>query len=189
VDAARAFPRHRHTESHRAEAGRSSCPRRSSTAFLLCHRLDYPTVAEEEDILRRQLALGLRREAKGAVPQTSFDLLNEPPVASVEELTDAMAAVQAVHVSEVFTKHAVELVRRTRRNPSIEIGGSPRAGIALSLAARARAYIHGRDYAVPEDLYALAEDVLLHRMRLTYEALAEGVRAATVLRGILAEVG
>jgi MoxR-like ATPase len=100
-----------------------------------------------------------------------------------------MAAVQEVYVSEVFTKHAVELVRRTRRNRLVEVGGSPRAGIALALAARARAFIHGRDYAVPEDLYALAEDVLLHRMRLTYEALAEGVHAATVLRGILAEVG
>jgi MoxR-like ATPase len=89
----------------------------------------------------------------------------------------------------VFTKHCVELVRRTRRHQLIEIGGSPRAGIALSLAARARAYIHGRDYAVPEDLYALAEDVLLHRLRLTYEALAEGVSSANVLKEILAEVG
>jgi MoxR-like ATPase len=69
------------------------------------------------------------------------------------------------------------------------VGGSPRAGFALTLAARARAYIHGRDYVVPEDLYALAEDVLLHRMRLTYEALAGGVKGATVLREIMAEVG
>ena len=57
------------------------------------------------------------------------------------------------------------------------------------LAARARAFIQGRDHAIPDDLYALAEDVLLHRMRLTYEALAAGVNGATVLRGILAEVG
>jgi MoxR-like ATPase len=97
--------------------------------------------------------------------------------------------VQKVHVSDVFTKHCVELVRRTRRHASVEVGGSPRAGIALTLAARARAFIQGRDYAVPEDLYALAEDVLLHRMRLTYEALAGGVSGASVLRAILAEVG
>jgi MoxR-like ATPase len=71
----------------------------------------------------------------------------------------------------------------------IEIGGSPRAGMALTIAARARAYILGRDYAIPEDLYALAEDVLLHRLRLTYEALAEGVSSANVLKEILAEVG
>jgi MoxR-like ATPase len=139
-------------------------------------------VKEEEEILRRQLQLGLRRDEKGAVPQSSFDLLNEPPVATIGELTAAMDAVQKVYVSEVFTKHCVELVRRTRRHKAVDVGGSPRAGIALTLSARARAFIHGRDFAVPEDLYALAEDVLLHRMRLTYEALASGVSGATVLR-------
>jgi MoxR-like ATPase len=177
------------TQNPIEQSGTFELPEAQLDRFLLCHRLDYPSVSEEEEVLRRQLALGLRRDEKGAVPQSSFDLLNEPPVAGIEQLVEAMAAVQAVHVSEVFTKHAVELVRRTRRNKLIEIGGSPRAGIALVLAARARAYLHGRDYAIPEDLYALAEDVLLHRLRLTYEALAEGVHAATVLRGILAEVG
>jgi MoxR-like ATPase len=177
------------TQNPIEQSGTFELPEAQLDRFLLCHRLDYPSVTEEEEVLRRQLALGLRRDEKGAVPQSSFDLLNEPPVAGIEQLVEAMAAVQAVHVSEVFTKHAVELVRRTRRNKLIEIGGSPRAGIALVLASRARAYLHGRDYAIPEDLYALAEDVLLHRLRLTYEALAEGVHAATVLRGILAEVG
>ena len=56
----------------------------------------------------------------------------------------------------------------------MELGASPRAGIALIKASRARALIHGRDYVVPEDLFALAEDVILHRMRLNYEALADG---------------
>jgi MoxR-like ATPase len=177
------------TQNPIEQSGTFELPEAQLDRFLLCHRLDYPTANQEEEVLRRNLALGLRREEKGAVPQTSFDLLSEGPVATVEDLIGAMSAVQEVHVSEVFTKHAVEIVRRTRRNPSIEIGGSPRAGIALVLAARARAFIHERDYAIPEDLYALAEDVLLHRMRLTYEALAEGVRAATVLRGILAELG
>jgi MoxR-like ATPase len=99
-----------------------------------------------------------------------------------------MSAVQGVYVSDVFVKHCVELVRRTRRHPRVELGGSPRAGIALVQAARARAYIHGRDYAIPEDLFALAEDVLLHRMRLTYEALAEGANGATVLKEIMAQM-
>ena len=58
-----------------------------------------------------------------------------------------------------------------------------------SQAARARAFIHGRDYVVPEDLYALAEDVLLHRIRLKYEALAEGVSGVSVLKEILSEAG
>jgi MoxR-like ATPase len=177
------------TQNPIEQSGTFELPEAQLDRFLLCHRLHYPDATEEEEIVRRNLALGLRREEKGAVPKSSFDMVNQPPVTTVEELVEAMAAVQEVYVSEVFTKHAVELVRRTRRNKFVELGGSPRAGIALTLAARARAFIHGRDHTIPDDLYALAEDVLLHRMRLTYEALAEGVNGATVLRGILAEVG
>jgi MoxR-like ATPase len=177
------------TQNPIEQSGTFELPEAQLDRFMLCHRLQYPDVKEEEEILRRQLQLGLRHQDKGAVPQTAFDLLNEPPVATIEELVAAMEAVQEVYVSEVFTKHCVELVRRTRRHGRVGVGGSPRAGIALTLAARARAFLHGRDYAVPEDLYALVEDVLLHRMRLTYEALAEGVSGAAVLREILAEEG
>ncbi len=177
------------TQNPIEQSGTFELPEAQLDRFLMCHRLSYPAANEEEEVIRRQLDLGLRIEAKGAVPKSAFDLVNEPPVATIDDLVDAMQAVQKVFVSEVFTKHCVELVRRTRRHRLIEIGGSPRAGIALTLAARARAFIHGRDYAVPEDLYALAEDVLLHRLRLTYEALAEGVSGANVLKEILAEVG
>jgi MoxR-like ATPase len=79
----------------------------------------------------------------------------------------------------------VELVNRTRTHKDIELGCSPRAALALVHASRARAFIHGREYAIPEDLFALAEDAMLHRMRLKYEALAEGRRAPDVLRDIL----
>jgi MoxR-like ATPase len=177
------------TQNPIEQSGTFELPEAQLDRFMLCHRLHYPSSTEEEEILRRQLQLGLRHDDKGAVPQSSFDLLNEPPVASVGELVAAMDAVQRVYVSDVFTKHCVELARRTRRHKSVDVGGSPRAGIALTLASRARAFIHGRDYVVPEDLYALAEDVLLHRMRLTYEALASGVAGTAVLREILAEVG
>ena len=78
---------------------------------------------------------------------------------------------------------------RTRRHPSIELGCSPRAGIALIKASRARALIHGRGYVVPDDLFALAEDVMLHRTRLNYEALADGKTGAGVLYEILHEIG
>jgi len=177
------------TQNPIEQSGTFELPEAQLDRFLMCHRLNYPAANEEEEVIRRQLDLGLRVEDKGAVPKTAFDQVNEPLVVSIEDLVKAMQAVQKVFVSDVFTKHCVELVRRTRRHRMIEIGGSPRAGIALTLAARARAFIHGRDYAVPEDLYALAEDVLLHRMRLTYEALAEGVSGANVLKEILAEVG
>ena len=177
------------TQNPIEQSGTFELPEAQLDRFMLCHRLHYPDAKEEEEILRRQLQLGLRRDEKGAVPQTAFDLLNEQAVASLDQLTEVMDAVQKVFVSDVFTKHCVELVRRTRRHKAIDVGGSPRAGIALTLASRARAFIHGRDYVVPEDLYALAEDVLLHRTRLTYEALASGVSGAAVLKEIMAEVG
>ena len=177
------------TQNPIEQSGTFELPEAQLDRFMLCHRLHYPDVKEEEEILRRQLQLGLRHLDKGAVPKSSFDLLVEPPVATLGELVAAMEAVQKVFVSDVFMKHCVELVRRTRRHRSVDVGGSPRAGIALTLASRARAFVQGRDFVVPEDLYALAEDVLLHRMRLTYEALASGVNGATVLREIMAEVG
>jgi MoxR-like ATPase len=177
------------TQNPIEQSGTFELPEAQLDRFMLCHRLYYPSAKEEEEILNRTLALGLRKDEHGAVPETSFDRLNQEPVATIDDLTEAMTQVQRVYVSDVFLKHSVELIRRTRRTKQIELGGSPRAGIALTQAARARAFIHGRDYAIPEDLFALAEDVLLHRMRLTYEALAEGVNGATVLRQIIAEMG
>ena len=177
------------TQNPIEQSGTFELPEAQLDRFMLCHRLYYPGVTEEEEIVTRQLALGLRKDERGAVPQTAFDLLQQEPVATIAELTSSMASVQEVFVSEVFIKHTIELVRRTRRAKAVEVGGSPRAGIALVQAARARAFIHGRDYAIPEDLFALAEDVLLHRMRLTHEALAEGQTGANVLRQIMAEMG
>ena len=82
-------------------------------------------------------------------------------------------------------RDCVELVNLTRNHREIELGCSPRAAIALVHASRARAWIHGRDFAIPEDLFALAEDVMLHRMRLSYEALAEGRTSEQVLAELL----
>ena len=99
-----------------------------------------------------------------------------------------MEAVQEVRVSEVLNRHAVELVRRTRESKLLDFGCSPRACLALVTASRARAFIHGRDYVVPEDLFELAEDVVLHRIRLTYEAAAEGHSGREVLDSILSQL-
>jgi MoxR-like ATPase len=115
-------------------------------------------------------------------------LLDElQPCAHGADVAEAMGRVQEAYVSDVFIHHALELVRLTRDDTRVDLGASPRAGLALVQGARARAYIHGRDYVLPDDLYALAEDVLLHRMRLTYEALAEGQTGAVVLRELLAK--
>ena len=74
-------------------------------------------------------------------------------------------------------------------HPRIELGASPRAGIALVKGSRARALIHGRNYVIPEDLFALADDVILHRIRLTYEALADGLTGPDVLKEIIGPYG
>jgi MoxR-like ATPase len=177
------------TQNPIEQSGTFELPEAQLDRFMLCHRLSYPTAAEEEEVLKRNLTLGLRRDERGAVPKTAFDVLDQPPVATVGELVDGMQRVQEVYVSDVFVKHCVELVRRTRQCKELDLGSSPRAGIALVNAARARAFIYGRDYVVPEDLFALAEDVLLHRMRLTYESLANGETLAAILRRLMDEEG
>ena len=177
------------TQNPIEQSGTFELPEAQLDRFMLCHRLVYPTPDEEKEVLRRNAALGIRREDRGAVARTEFDVLDKEPVGSTEELVESMAAVQEVHVSPVFMDHVVELVNRTRKHPSLEIGCSPRAGIAIVKASRARALIHGRNYVVPEDLYALADDVILHRIRLNYEALADGQTGESVLQSILNEMG
>ena len=177
------------TQNPIEQSGTFELPEAQLDRFMMCHRLDYPTMEEEEEVLRRNIRLGLQKDGKGAVVKTEFDVLEEEAAGSAAELTAAMEAVNSVHVSEVSIKHVVELVHRTRDHESIELGASPRAGIALIKGARARALIHGRDYAIPEDLFALAEDVILHRIRLNYEALASGLSGQDVLRGLLKQMG
>lgn len=177
------------TQNPVEQAGTFELPEAQLDRFMLCHRLTYPSRDEEREVLSRNLALGIRKEGAGAVARTEFDLVEDSPVGSAEDLVRAMEAVQEVHVSDVFVEHVVELVHATRTHPALELGCSPRAGIAIVRASRARALIHGRDYVVPEDLFALAEDVILHRIRLTYEALADGHDGSSVLAELLREQG
>ncbi|MAB59216.1 MAG: ATPase [Verrucomicrobiales bacterium] len=177
------------TQNPIEQSGTFELPEAQLDRFMLCHRLKYPTPVEEEEILKRNLDLGIQKEGGGAVANTEFDIVSDDPVGEVNDLISVIDAVHKIHVSEVFIKHVVELISRTRNNSHIELGASPRAGIALIKGARARALIQGRDYAIPEDLFELAEDVLLHRMRLNYEALADGMNTSDVLEGILNTMG
>ncbi|MDP6556670.1 MAG: MoxR family ATPase [Pirellulaceae bacterium] len=177
------------TQNPIEQAGTFELPEAQLDRFMLCHRLDYPTPDEEREILRRNMGLGIRREDRGAIARTEFDIIDENPLGSSEQLIAAMEAVHQVHVSDTFMEHVIDLVSRTRNHSNIELGGSPRAGISLIKASRARALIHGRDYVVPDDLFALAEDVILHRVRLNYEALADGLTAAGILQEMLHDIG
>ena len=177
------------TQNPVEQAGTFELPEAQLDRFLLVHRLHYPSREEEREILVRNAALGVRRQDKGAIVQTEFDVLEKQPVGSADDLVAAMEAVNGVHVSETFVEHVVDLVERSRRHAAVELGCSPRAGIALVKASRARALMHGRHYAVPEDLFALAEDVMLHRMRLRYEAIADGLTGRDVLDELLLSMG
>ncbi len=177
------------TQNPVEQAGTFELPEAQLDRFMLCHRLKYPLPDEEREVLRRNANLGIERKDQGAIVKTEFDLLENEPVGGGDELIRAMEDVNGVFVSDTFMEHVVELVNRTRSHEHIELGGSPRAGIALIKASRARALIHGRDYVIPEDLFALAEDVILHRIRLTYEALADGLTGPVVLQDLLKSMG
>ncbi len=177
------------TQNPVEQSGTFELPEAQLDRFMLVHRLNYPSPAEEREILVRNTALSVKRQDGGAIVQTEFDVLTKEPVGSTDELVSAMEAVHRVHVSETFVEHVVDLVNRSRRHKAVELGCSPRAGIALIKASRARALMHGRHYTVPEDIFALAEDVMLHRMRLKYEAIAEGVNGKSIVAELLHSLG
>jgi len=177
------------TQNPVEQAGTFELPEAQLDRFMLCHRLEYPEPGEEREVLKRNMALGIRKEDRGAVVNTEFDVMEHKPVGSAEQLVDCMQAVNDIHVSDTFLEHVIEVINRTRNHPNIELGCSPRAGISLIKASRARALINGRNYVIPEDLFVLAEDVILHRIRLNYEALADGLTGKAVLQDMLRDLG
>ena len=150
--------------------------------FMLKVRVGYPSRDEEKEIVAR-MAAGRPIE-----------------VARVAEDTDllaARAAIAELFIDQKVTDYAVDVVRATREpatvgqpelRPLIAFGASPRASIYLVQAARAHAYLRGRAYVVPEDVKAMAYDVLRHRVLLTFEAEAEDMDAERVIARILEAV-
>jgi MoxR-like ATPase len=97
-------------------------------------------------------------------------VLDLEPVAGPAELMEAIEAAQRVHASKALRDYIVALIRSTREDARVELGASPRAGLMLLRAAKARALVEGRDHALPDDVQALAETVLAHRLMLVPEA-------------------
>ena len=95
-------------------------------------------------------------------------------VADPQKLRDAASALDQVAMAEEITSYVVRLVRATREHADLTVGASPRAAVLLSNAARARAALQGRAYAVPDDVKALAVPVLRHRLTLSPAAEIEG---------------
>jgi len=107
------------------------------------------------------------------------------PVADVAAIVAARDVVDRVHADPALAAYVVGLVEATRRDPRIQLGASPRAGLALLRAAKARAVIEGRGYALPDDVRGLGRSVLAHRLILTPDARARGASAEEVVADAL----
>ena len=121
-------------------------------------------------------------EARMLAEQTTEPPLDQlEPVAGHAELVAAIGAARRVHVEESVNRFVVALLRHTRANDRLALGGSPRSGIALLRLAKARALVERRDFVVPEDVLSLAVEVLAHRLILAPEARATGVTAEEIV--------
>jgi MoxR-like ATPase len=125
--------------------------------FMARLSLGYPTPAAEVDMLRNH-------EAGDRVERMV-------PAATAADVVEAIDAAMRVLASDRLRSYIVALVQRTREDPRTELGASPRAGLMLLRAAKARALLQGRDHALPDDVQALALQVLAHRIVLAPEAL------------------
>ncbi|ABG30540.1 AAA family ATPase [Roseobacter denitrificans] len=143
--------------------------------FLLHVVLELPGLETERQILDL-----VEAEAQSGAPKIQ--------ALTLDALADARASVNAVHLAPELRDYIVRLVMATREGPQaqdIEHAVSPRGSLALAAAAKARAFLKGRDYAMPEDVAALAGDALAHRMVLSWRAVADGRKARDVVADVL----
>ena len=140
--------------------------------FLLRIQLGYPTPAEEITILGAQ--------------QYEHPLQNTFQVVTVQELLAAQAAVREVYVADDIKQYIINLVGASRQHPDVYLGSSPRGSLALFRCAQARAAMAGRDYVVPDDVKALAEVALAHRVIVGPAARIRDISSRTIVQDILA---
>ena len=118
--------------------------------------------------------------------QTSAPPLDDlEPVASAFDLIAVIDQAKAIYVEESINRYIVALLRNTRSDKRLYLGASPRAGIALLRVAKARALVAGREFVLPDDVKAIAEVVLAHRLILAPEAHSAGLTRADIVREAL----
>jgi MoxR-like ATPase len=142
--------------------------------FLMRVSLGYPARQAEIDILDVHAAAG-------TLPDIA-------PVATAAQITSMVHAVRQVHVAPALKSYLVDVADATRRHPGLSLGMSPRATLSLMRASRARAAAAGRTYVIPDDVKALAEPVLAHRLVLSAEAQLAGATAASMLAQVFGSV-
>ena len=170
------------TQNPIEQEGTYPLPEAQVERFMLKVVIDYPTLEEEKLIIRENL--------QGALPTVR-------PVCSAQEIIDARQVVRQVYIDEKIEQYIADIVFATRYaeryglaelKDMISFGGSPRASINLAKAARAYAFIKRRGYVVPEDVRAVAHDVLRHRIGLSYEAEASNVTSEEIVSKIINKV-
>ncbi|MEZ4373979.1 MAG: MoxR family ATPase [Polyangiaceae bacterium] len=142
--------------------------------FVLRFGLGYPSFDEE-------LAMLSDRKQNDPLEQLS-------PLANVELLLDLQRATREVEVKEAVSRYLLALVRATRERPELTLGVSPRGALALTRAAQARALLHGRNFVTPDDIQALAEPVLSHRVLLSRDSRFGGSDAVGILKEVVLQV-
>ena len=170
------------TQNPIEQEGTYPLPEAQVDRFMLKVIIGYPELSEEKKIIRQNIT-GEKTEVK--------------PVLKPEEIIEARKVVRQVYLDEKIEQYIADIVFATRYpdkyglkelKEMISFGGSPRASINLALAARAYAFIKRRGYVVPEDVRAVAHDVLRHRIGLSYEAEASNVTADEIVSLILNKV-
>ena len=170
------------TQNPIEQEGTYPLPEAQVDRFMLKVIIDYPKLEEEKLIIRQQIS--------GADD-------NVRPVVSTEDITKAREVVRQVYIDEKIEQYIADIVFATRYPEKyslkdikdyIEFGASPRASINLALASRANAFIKHRGYVIPEDVRAVAFDVLRHRIGLTYEAEANNVTSEEIISKIINKV-
>lgn len=167
------------TQNPLEHQGTYPLPEAQVDRFLFKQVLDYPTEAEERDVVRRH---GMRA---GSVDPGTFGIT---PVVSADELQTAMATVAAVRLEDPIVDYVVRTVRATRNSPDLDSGASPRSAAMLAVASRARAALDGRDYVIPDDVKSLALPVLRHRVVLSPAAEIDGRQVTDVVAELLSRV-
>jgi len=147
--------------------------------FLLKVQIDYPSAAEELELVRRV--------AQGRLGD-SLDVSSVEAVADAEGVVAIQAAAASVFVDERISEYVVRLVRATRTWAGVALGAGPRGGLALVRAARALALLDGRAFVTPDDVKAIALPALRHRILLAPEVELEGQRTDAILATLLAQV-
>ena len=170
------------TQNPIEQEGTYPLPEAQVDRFMLKIIIDYPTIEEEKRIIRGNLA-GERTEVY--------------PVTDAQQILHARSVVEEVYIDEKIEQYIADLAFATRYpdryklsslHQYIQFGGSPRASISLAKAARAYAFIKRRGYVVPEDVRAVAHDVLRHRIGLTYEAEAANVTTEDIISQVINKV-